>query len=312
MSPAETGEPAARVRFGPAGWSYKDWEGIVYPKPARKGFDQLGFIASWFDTIEINSTFYRPAPRQMARDWARRTLLNPRFRFTVKLWRRFTHERGTAWSSDEVHQAREGLEALAEDDKLGAVLIQFPWSFKRTPENNEWLHDLLSAFRELPLVLEVRHVSWEEPEFFETLAERGVGFVNVDQPLFKKSIRPSARATSPVGYVRVHGRNYKDWFRKSAGPLERYDYLYTADELQPWAERVKQIAANPRTHEVYVVTNNHARGKAPTNALMLQSMVEERPVPAPEGLYAEYADVLGPFAVPASAPGDEHLPAAPA
>lgn len=289
----------AAIRYGPAGWSYKDWAGVVYPRPAPKKFDPLSYLASFFDTVEINSTFYRPAPAPMAKVWASRVAHNPRFRFTSKLWQRFTHER-TAWSADELRQARAGLEALAEEGRLGAVLVQFPWSFRNTPENREWLGDVLRAFKDLPRVLEVRHASWDAPEVFEALAERGVGFVNVDQPLFKNSIRPSARATSPVGYVRVHGRNYKDWFRKTAGRDARYDYLYTAEELEPWAERVQELADGPGAEEVYVVTNNHFRGKAPANALMLKSLVEGRQVPAPDVLYQAYPEALAPYAVPVS------------
>ena len=298
MSPSThaTTPGPARIRYGPAGWSYKDWEGPVYPKPAPKGFDPLVFMSRWFDTVEVDSTFYRPLARSVARKWAQRVGGNPHFRFTAKLYRRFTHERTTAWTSDEVHETRAGLEALAEEGRLGAVLVQFPWSFRRTPESVEWLTDVLNAFRELPLVLEVRHISWDAPEVLEGLAARGVGIVNIDQPLFKNSIGPTARATSAVGYVRVHGRNYKDWFRKNAGRDARYDYLYTTEELAPWAERVKEISAQPATKEVYVVTNNHFRGQAPANALMIQSLVEERPVEVPETLLATFPDTLGPHA----------------
>jgi uncharacterized protein YecE (DUF72 family) len=189
---------------------------------------------------------------------------------------------------------------MLESGRLGAVLIQFPWSFRRTDENREWLDDLTRTFGHYPLVLEVRHATWNTPGFFEALTERGIGFVNIDQPLFKNSIKPTAHATSAVGYVRVHGRNYQDWFREKAGRDERYDYLYTPDELKPWAERTREIAAEPQTEDVFVVTNNHYRGKAVTNALQLQSMVEGRKVPAPPPLFNEYGEVLDPYAEPAA------------
>lgn len=286
------------IRFGPAGWSYKDWEGIVYPRPKPRGFDALGYIAEFFDVIEVNSTFYRPARRGVAESWVERTTHNPRFRFTAKLWRRFTHDRKTAWSADEVAQAREALEPLHAAERLGAVLVQFPWSFRYDAQSREWLDDVLRTFDDFPLVLEVRHSSWNTPELFRELLERGVGFVNVDQPLFRDSIAPSARATSPVGYIRVHGRNYQDWWRKGAEPHERYDYLYSAAELEPWAERVREVAAQPPSEDVYVVTNNHYRGKGIVNALMLHSLVEGREVPGPEPLFAEYGEALRPFARP--------------
>ena len=281
------------IRVGPAGWSYEDWEGIVYPDPKPRGFDPLAYLAGYFDTVEVNSTFYRPAARRTAESWARRVRGNDDFRFAVKLWRRFTHERDEAWSPADVAAARQALDPLQDAGRLGAVLAQFPWSFKRTDESRAWLDDLTTAFEDVPLVVEVRHASWEAPEFFEGLAERGVGIVNVDQPLFGKSIKPSARATAPVGYVRLHGRNYEDWFREGAGVEARYDYLYSAKELEPWAERAKAVAAKAgEGAEVFVVTNNHFRGKAVANGSMLRSMIEDREVEAPPGVVAEYGEAL--------------------
>lgn len=289
------------IRYGPAGWSYKDWAGVVYPRPKPKGFDPLPYLAGYFDTIEVNSTFYRPARTSTAESWVRRTRAHPGFRFTAKLWRRFTHERKEAWTPDEVGEARAAFDVLQGEGKLGALLLQFPWSFRRDDASREWLDDLTRTFSDFPLVVEVRHESWNEPEFFRELEERGVGFVNIDQPLFHDSIAPSARATSRVGYIRVHGRNYQDWWRKDAGPEARYDYLYSADELEPWAARAREVAADEETKDVYVVTNNHYRGKAPANALMLKSMVEKKKVPAPPDLFTEYRDVLAEFAEPAEA-----------
>jgi len=290
------------IRFGPAGWSYKDWAGIVYPQPKPKEFDELQYMAGYFETIEVNSTFYRPASRRTAESWLRRTRFNPDFRFTAKLWKRFTHERKEAWTEADVRQARDAFDPMLDAGKLGALLLQFPWSFRRTDENREWLDDLLTTFTEFPLVVEVRHASWNEPAFFAELGERGVGFVNIDQPLFGNSIAPSARATSQVGYVRVHGRNYREWFRKDAAPEARYDYLYSAEELRPWAERVDEVAQEEGTHDVYVVTNNHFRGKGITNALMLKSMVQKEKVPAPPELFGEYAGVLEEYAEPGGPP----------
>lgn len=287
------------IRFGPAGWVYADWAGTVYPDPKPKGFDPLRYLAGFFDTIEVNSTFYRPATAKTVASWLARVEENPRFRFAAKLYRRFTHDRKRAWTQDEVAEVRAGFDPLLESGRLGAVLLQFPWSFRRTDENREWLDDVARAFGHYPLVLEVRHATWNVPALFDALAERGIGFVNIDQPLFRDSIEPSAHATSAVGYVRVHGRNYRDWFREKAGRDARYDYLYTARELEPWAERTREIAARPATEDVFVVTNNHFRGKAVANAVMLRAMVEGRSVAAPPALLGEYGAVLEGFAGPA-------------
>lgn len=285
----------ANVRIGPAGWSYDDWAGPVYPDPKPRGFDPLGYLAGYVDTVEINSTFYRPASASAARSWLGRVEGNPRFRFTAKLWQRFTHEQAAgAWTPAEVREARVAFDALAAGGRLGAVLLQFPWRFKRTPESREWLGDLTSAFGDLPLVVEVRHDSWLVPDFYDSLAERGVGFVNIDQPLFKRSVKPSATTTSGVGYVRVHGRNARDWFRQDANVNERYDYLYSPEELAPWVERTREIASEAA--ETYVVTNNHYRGQAMVNAVMAQAMLTGAPAPAPPQLLAAYPDALAPFA----------------
>jgi uncharacterized protein YecE (DUF72 family) len=281
------------IRIGPAGWSYKDWAGMVYPTPRPRGFDPLAYLASYFDTVEINSTFYRPAARSAAEEWIRRVADRADFRFTAKLWGRFTHERETAFSVAEVDAVHEAMGPLLDGGRLGALLLQFPWSFRRTSESRHWLDDVTRAFRRYPLALEVRHESWNVPAFYGELAERGIGFVNIDQPQFSRSIKPSATATASVGYVRLHGRNYDDWFREGAGVEARYDYLYSADELDPWVERAKDVAAS--VLETFIITNNHFQGQAIVNAVMLQAMIVGEPVAAPPAVVAAYPRQLDAF-----------------
>ncbi len=280
------------IRVGPAGWNYKDWAGIAYPEPKPRGFDHLAYLARFVNTIEINSSFYGSPKATTSAAWARRVSDHAEFRFTAKLWKRFTHERGSAFTQADVSEVRDGLDPLMKAGRLGAVLLQFPWSFRRTDENRQWLDDVTSSFRDYPQVLEVRHASWNIPAFYEELEERGIGFVNIDQPMFRHSIAPSAKATSPVGYVRVHGRNYGDWFRKDAGVEARYDYLYSPAELRPWVDRTREIAK--ATKELFVITNNHYKGKALVNAAMIESMLEQRRVSVPTELVDAYPE-LGPF-----------------
>lgn len=277
--------PKPIIHIGPAGWSYKDWEGVVYPQKPGKNFDPLEYLARFFDTIEINSSFYRPPTTTTTESWARRVAQNKAFTFTAKLHRVFTHERGKS-TKEDVKAFREGMKPLVKARKLGAVLLQFPWSFKNTDEDRVYLTKLLETFREYPLVLEVRHSSWNNEHIYEWLEERGVGICNIDQPVFSRSIRPSAMTTSPVGYIRMHGRNYQDWFRDKAGRDERYNYLYTLDELDPWLTRIKQVAK--QTRETYVITNNHFRGQAVVNALEIKAALAEEPVPAPALLFQHY------------------------
>jgi len=273
------------IRIGPAGWSYKDWEGTVYPEKPGKNFDPLEYLARYFNTIEINSSFYRPPTASTTIAWVERVARNNEFTFTAKLHRLFTHERGKATDADE-KEFHSGMAPLLKAEKLGALLLQFPWSFKNTVEDRIYLAELLEKFRQYPLVLEVRHASWNTPAMYEWLAERDVGICNIDQPVFSKSIRPAALSTSPVGYIRMHGRNYQNWFRDKAPRDERYNYLYSFDELDPWLKRIKEVAE--QTRETYVITNNHFRGQAVVNAVEIEAALKEKLVPAPEPLFAIY------------------------
>jgi uncharacterized protein YecE (DUF72 family) len=229
-----------RILVGPAGWSYSDWKGIVYPARREKGFHEAEFLARYFDTIEINTSFYQPARPELCRQWLAQVAANPRFLFSAKLWQRFTHEMGA--SPADVAAVREGFDILAEGNRLGAVLLQFPFSFHNTPENFSRLDTLAKEFSTYPLVVEVRHSSWMVPAFFEWLREHRVGFCNIDQPVIGKSMKPSERATSRIGYVRLHGRRYDTWFSDDpeTPPSERYNYLYAEEELAPWSERIEK------------------------------------------------------------------------
>ena len=153
---------------------------------------------------------------------------------------------------------------------------------------------------EYPLVVEVRHSSWNQPEIFDWLRAQGVGFCNIDQPLIGRSLAPSEHLTTPVGYVRLHGRNYEHWFTSNERPEERYNYLYDLDELKPWADRIAKIARNAEL--VFVVTNNHFEGKAVANALQLIGILRNAPLPVPETLrahYPELAEISATIAAPA-------------
>jgi uncharacterized protein YecE (DUF72 family) len=275
------------IRVGPAGWSYADWDGIVYPRPRPRGFHEAEYLAQFFDAIEINTSFYQPLRAAIARSWVARVEYNPNFKFTAKLWRGFTHEHSASHEDEKAFKA--GLAPLVEAGRLGALLIQFPWSFKNSRENRQYLGALVVQFMEYPLVVEVRHASWNEPEIFRLLADLGVGFCNIDQPVIGRSIGPSERTTAAVGYVRLHGRNYEQWFSSENHPEERYNYLYRLTELESWAERIKQVALQAEV--TYVIANNHFEGKAIVNALQLTKLITDRPVPVPQALMARYPEL---------------------
>ena len=285
-------QPAGRsssLRVGPAGWNYKDWEGIVYP--GTKSFDALAFLSEYCDTIEINSSFYAPPRPKDTASWARRVKHNPRFRFTAKAWNKLSHEHR---AGDELtlradcDEVCRSMGPLVEAGVLGALLMQFPWRFRNVPENADYLDVLFRMLSDFPLVLEVRHGSWNEESFYDWLREKSVAFCNVDQPVIGDSLRPDARATARLGYFRMHGRNYENWFREDAGRDARYDYLYSKQEIKRLSAQIKQVQQS--TEETYAVTNNHFRGQALVNAMELLEELDGKPPAVPPMLAAAYPD----------------------
>lgn len=295
-------EEAHQIRFGTAGWSYKDWEGIFYPPGMqRQKRHPLELLAQCFDVVEINTSFYGHIKPELARLWARKVeSVNPRFLFTAKLHRSFTHSplavmeptsAATIKPSDEDERlAREGLDAIAATGKLGALLIQFPVSFKNTLLNREYVEALIRQFIEYPRVIEVRHSSWDNPDTLKYFTEKNVAFCNIDQPQIGRSLEATEYVTSPVGYVRLHGRNYDQWF-EAEQPHDRYNYLYSAAELAGWREKIEHIAA--KAEVTYVVANNHFEAKAAVNALQLRHMVTGRRQKAPDSLLKHYPELKG-------------------
>jgi uncharacterized protein YecE (DUF72 family) len=273
------------IRVGPAGWSYRDWEGIVYPPKKGAKFDPLVYLSEFFDTIELNNTFYRPPTPTMSKSWVRRVQSNSRFKFTAKLYRNFTHARESLAEADE-GIFKNGLTPLVEADRLGALLFQFPYAFHNTDENRAYVRELADRFKEYPLVLEIRHASWDRASAYRFLREIQMGFCNIDQPQVSYSIGPTKTVTSKVGYLRLHGRNVKDWFREDAGRDARYDYLYNEFELFEVSERIRVIVKE--AEEVYVITNNHYRGEAVCNALELKAKLGEENLKVPEVLLEHY------------------------
>jgi uncharacterized protein YecE (DUF72 family) len=302
---------AHQIRIGTAGWSYKDWEGIFYPPGMqRRKIHPLEYLARFFDTTEINTSFYGPLKPELAKLWCRKVAaVNPGFLFTAKLYRAFTHSpiavmeptsAATIRPTDEDEvRTREGLDALASEQRLGALLIQFPVSFKNTSLNREYLDRLLRQFIEYPRVVEVRDSSWNNAETLAEFTQRNVAFCNIDQPVIGKSLAATEHVTAPIAYVRLHGRNYAEWF-DSDNRNDRYNYLYKERELEGWKGRIENVAEKAPT--TYVITNNHFESKAGVNALELKAMITGKRVPAPPTLIQKYPE-LRKFADPAEDSG---------
>jgi len=304
-------QPHARdIRIGTAGWSYKDWEGIFYPPGMqRRKQHPLEYLARFFDTTEINTSFYGPLKPELAKLWCRKVEpVNRNFLFTAKLYRAFTHSPIAVMeptsaatirpTDDDEARTREGLDAIASEGRLGALLIQFPVSFKNTSLNREYLERLLRQFIEYPRVVEVRHSSWNDAVTLAAFTQQNVGFCNIDQPLLGRSLSPTEHVTAAIGYVRLHGRNYEHWFADQSSAdqgsdsdnrNDRYNYLYNQRELAGWKERIESVAERAQT--TYVITNNHFESKAGVNALELKAMITGRRVQAPPTLIQKYPEL---------------------
>ena len=290
------------IRIGTSGWNYPSgkgtWNGVFYPKTrskkaGTKDFDELRFYAEHFDTVEVNSTFYGQPKAEVTQAWAERT---PRgFEFSMKLYQKFTHPKmfkdqalkrapGSEGplldllaqvTQSDIDDYKAGIEPLASSGRLGALLAQFPASFKDTPDAREYLTQLLRAFADYPVAVELRHKTWSDA-FGDTLSLLngfGAALVQIDEPKFRLSIRQN-RLPNVKGfyYMRLHGRNAAQWWRHDHRD-DRYNYLYSAAELEEFAEDAG--AAKELVKKSYLYTNNHFSAKSVVNAVMLKAQLGE-------------------------------------
>ncbi|HUV03571.1 MAG TPA: DUF72 domain-containing protein [Armatimonadota bacterium] len=253
------------IRIGTSGFSYDDWRGFFYPKDIQKG-DMLGYYAERFSAVEVNSSFYAILS---ASAFARMAEKTPKsFEFVVKAYKDLTHAPDVDLSAFEPFVSV--LAPLVEVGKLGCVLAQYPWSFKREKKNFDRLRQLREQFGELPVVVEFRNAGWVGEETFDFLREHSLGFCCVDEPRLRGLMPPVAVATCPVGYVRFHGRNVEKWWQHEEA-WQRYDYLYSSSELSEWIPKVRELAS--ATEKTYLFFNNHYQGKSAQNAQMFAGML---------------------------------------
>jgi uncharacterized protein YecE (DUF72 family) len=257
----------------------------VYPSTRPRGFHELNYLAQFFNTVEINTTFYHiPSPR-LSLGWVRRTKDLKDFLFVVKLWQGFTHERSHIEEKD-VGAFKAGIAPLDDAGRLGCILVQFPWSFRCVRENIDWVERLADHFADYPLAIEQRHASWLSEEYFSFLQSRKIAFCNIDQPLFQHSVPLTDRVTAPHAYLRLHGRNREMWFKEGAGVNERYNYLYSEKEISPIVDAVRRLLR--QAARVFVITNNHWRGQAVCNALQMRSMLRGEKIHIPQTLIEHF------------------------
>ena len=280
------------IRVGTSGWSYPSgrgaWNGVFYPPRGARGFratDELSYYADHFDTVEVNVTFYRPPVAATAARWVKQTPQS--FDFSVKLHQKFTHPmpvgreadaagrtstaRGLPQPSQEdVDEFRAGLEPLASSGKLGALLVQFPAGFHAGPASTAYLAHVLERFRDYPLAVELRHRSWSDrpADTTRVLEDFRAAWVQIDEPKFHTSIQQDlVPNTDRFYYLRLHGRNAAQWWSPDS-PEERYNYLYSPEELRPYAAVVRTVG--PEVRKAYLYLNNHFAAKSVVNATVLK------------------------------------------
>ena len=268
----------AKIYIGTSGWSYPTgegtWKGHFYP-PGTK--NELEYYSRYFNTVEVNSSFYRPPNPIFVANWAKQT--PPDFVFAVKLWQKFTHPEMyreasgefAAISYEDVDTFRQSLEPLAQAGKMGALLAQFPPSFRNDRYGQQVLKSLAGHFGEYRLAVELRHKSWsDDPATAKLLRQNNIAWVQIDEPKFSSSIAAETPLTSETAYFRFHGRNAENWWN---GNVEsRYCYLYSPEEIKELAEKVK--AAGEKTSLLFAFFNNHWQGYAPRNATDMKTALQ--------------------------------------
>ncbi|MGA1824182.1 MAG: DUF72 domain-containing protein [bacterium] len=256
----------AKIFIGTSGYSYKDWIGPVYPEGTKQA-DFLKIYAEQFDVVELNFSYYRQPEAGLMEKLLRMT--GDDFKFSIKAYKGLTHEI-THDPSLETSRFKEGIAPLIEASQLGAVLLQFPYSFHYTRESRKYLQNLCAQLQGVPLSIEFRNNEWLKDSVYKTLREYNIAIVSVDEPDLPKLLKPSDRTTATFSYIRFHGRNKKMWWH--GDNTTRYDYLYTEQELEAWIPRIQCMAA--RTTTLFIFFNNHRNGQAVINARQLQELLK--------------------------------------
>ncbi|MGE5580113.1 MAG: DUF72 domain-containing protein [Bacillota bacterium] len=255
---------------GTAGYSYSDWVGALYPEGMKQS-DFLSFYATKFNSVEVDYTYYRQPSARTMEGMVRK--VGPDFRFTVKAHKTITHEIPEAESdrSKEIQTFTDGVAPMVESGTLGCILFQFPWGFKYSPANLDYVVSLGDKLPSAPAVVEFRNAGWARDDVYQALRGSGTGFCCVDEPNLKGLFPKVVQVTSKVAYLRFHGRNAAKWWSHKEA-WERYDYLYTDDEMKPWIPKIRDM--EDLADDTYVLFNNCHRGQAATNASRMKELLQ--------------------------------------
>jgi uncharacterized protein YecE (DUF72 family) len=302
------------IRIGTCSWADESLSKYFYPPQVKGAEERLRYYTDRFDTVEANSTYYRLPERPMVEKWAERT--PETFVMHVKAFGVMTRhpvkgdqlptdlredapldERGRVdrpqrgFRAEIFRRFHDALEPLRETGKLGGILMQFPPYVVPRPaafDYLEWAQEQLGGDE---MLVEFRHASWLDDEHREEtlsfLENHGMTVVIVDAPKTGgRNVLPTLVATtSPTAYIRFHGRNAETWNKRVRSAAERFDYLYSEDELREWVEPLSELAEKSET--VYAMFNNNGRSttadgtiaQAPVNAQMLKGLLQEAQLP---------------------------------
>jgi uncharacterized protein YecE (DUF72 family) len=255
------------IKIGTSGYSFKDWVGPFYPPGIESG-KMLDFYRLHFQTVEINSTYYRIPHPAVFYKIADKTPGD--FDYIVKVNKEATHIANRNVNSME--SLLLAVKGLIEAGKLKGFLAQFPYSFKTNDVNLEHLKVLKNSCRGFPLFVEFRNETWLKEGVKDFLKENNIGYVDVDEPALQGLIPPQTLVTNGIGYIRFHGRNRNHWWNPSEG--DRYDYEYSVAELREWLPLVENIAQC--ASDTYLFFNNCHMGQAVKNAKMMRDMIRDQ------------------------------------
>lgn len=254
--------------IGTSGYSYKDWEGVLYPYGTHSE-DYLGIYAHEFNVAELNYSYYRMPDPKTGRRMVE--LVPDSYLFSVKAHRSLTHEFDSGSLQNNCEMFIKGISPFIEENKLASVLLQFPYSFHYTKENRLYLDKLSKHLETVPVCVEFRNDQWLLESVCNELKSRNIGFVNVDEPSIAGLPKQTSILCSDIGYIRFHGRNAQNWW--NGDNVNRYDYNYSDRELMEWIPSIDRIMQHARI--VLVVFNNHSKGQAVQNARRLKELYKE-------------------------------------
>ena len=248
--------------IGTAGWSYKDWVPSFYPKNQSGSFDWLQFYSHYFNCVEVNSTYYTYISPKVIQSWLNKVSDADDFLFTIKLHQDFTHKKH--YDKQNIKDVTQNLQILSEGERLGGLLLQFPYSFAYNDSNVNYVKELKDIFQNYTCFIEVRHKSWNNWDAYNLFNQQNLIYTSIDQPQIGQSLHFKPVVINGIGYIRFHGRNKEAWLKSIQNfgkkqtyeqQNERYDYLYTPGEIVEIIQLIKPLL--DKVKELFIILNNH-------------------------------------------------------